>query len=199
MNKLNFEIQNKTKNFYTNYYTDLYDVYKKPSRTKINIFYEWFNTFNENNIKFCGICSYNSMMFSLLGEDREGYYYITKTRCSYYLKPSEEAEEFLKSFKVEKRKLKREINKQKEELKKIYQAQGNQIKYNTKQKIKNNEYNEEINEEMLMIFNNFSKIHKAIKAIKTEDIEKEKLQKLEYNYNNITNQGGEKLYEYNLC
>ena len=62
---------------------DIDDCYERPSRYKLSIYNEWSNWFL-NNDGYCGVGSYNCMMFTIQGyvtdkETGKRYYcYITK-------------------------------------------------------------------------------------------------------------------------
>lgn len=64
----------------------IYDCYAKPSVAKINIDAQWQTFFNNNDIKYAGVWSYNSNMFTYTcvyhdKENRKSYLlYITKTK-----------------------------------------------------------------------------------------------------------------------
>ena len=61
------------------------DVYKRPSKTKRQIFERWLKWFNENGIHDVWICAYNDNTFSLAAIDEdENIYYITKSK-QYFL------------------------------------------------------------------------------------------------------------------
>lgn len=62
------------------YIETIYDVYKRPSKYKINIWKSWLNWFNElkeNEDDFISICSHNFANFSIHGRVKGYKFYIT--------------------------------------------------------------------------------------------------------------------------
>ena len=59
-------------------YTDIYDAYERPSRTKVCIWREWVKWF-EHNDGSCAICSKNCNFFSI-----HGYFTDKATGKRYY-------------------------------------------------------------------------------------------------------------------
>ena len=69
-------------------YTDIYDAYKRPSRTKIAIWKDWVNWFYQNN-GYCSITSKNCNFFTVQGFVRDSetnkLYFASITYANQYL------------------------------------------------------------------------------------------------------------------
>lgn len=69
---------------------DIFELYQRPSTTKVNIFYEWLNYFREvgtiDIVRVHGNCMMFVIVADVIGHDGKRYnFYITKAHNRVYI------------------------------------------------------------------------------------------------------------------